>query len=403
MASIKKKTFQIYLCSAFHPILPTHLMKFNISLNSPLPTSLKGECKKATKILNSFIDPGQGLDIVIPPSILEKAQGLAIFTVLKAGFLFSGRAGSGLVVARLPDGSWSAPSAIVIGGMGAGGQIGMFGYLERMNFEASLTTSIGAELTDFVLVLNTKEAVKTFSHFGNVTLGGNISIAAGPIGRNAEASGSATFKHVSAVYSYNKTRGLFAGVSLEGSVIITRNDANEKLYGERVTAKELLNGSVPPPREADSLYRALNAKFHTLGNSNYQRTIEKESTLNQYKSTSISRPGTLRLPPINHSGKPPPPVYSHHQPAAPTSYQPQPHASNDTTIVSRAVPPPPPTRKAIRAKAIYDFVGQEKGDLSFNAGDIITVLESTDSQQDWWSGSVNGQNGSFPANYVELC
>ncbi|KAI8326915.1 hypothetical protein BD560DRAFT_379720 [Blakeslea trispora] len=156
MASIKKKTFQIYLCSAFHPILPTHLMKFNISLNSPLPTSLKGECKKATKILNSFIDPGQGLDIVIPPSILEKAQGLAIFTVLKAGFLFSGRAGSGLVVARLPDGSWSAPSAIVIGGMGAGGQI-------------------GAELTDFVLVLNTKEAVKTFSHFGNVTLGGNIS------------------------------------------------------------------------------------------------------------------------------------------------------------------------------------------------------------------------------------
>ncbi|CDS08089.1 hypothetical protein LRAMOSA02038 [Lichtheimia ramosa] len=77
----------------------------NMSINSPIPTSLAGECKKAAKILNSFVDPGQGLDKVIPPGILEKAQGLAIFTVLKAGFLFSGRAGSGLVVARLDDNS----------------------------------------------------------------------------------------------------------------------------------------------------------------------------------------------------------------------------------------------------------------------------------------------------------
>ncbi|KAI8370102.1 hypothetical protein EDC96DRAFT_102283 [Choanephora cucurbitarum] len=369
------------------------MKKLNFSFNSPLPTSLKGECKKATKILNSFIDPGQGLDIIIPPSILEKAQGLAIFTVLKAGFLFSGRAGSGLVVARLPDGSWSAPSAIIIGGMGAGGQI-------------------GAELTDFVLVLNTKEAVKTFSQFGNVTLGGNISIAAGPIGRNAEASGSATFKHVSAVYSYNKTRGLFAGVSLEGSVIITRSDANEKLYGERVTAKELLNGSVPPPREADSLYRALNAKFHTLGNNNYQRTIQRESTTTQYKSTNISRPGTLRLPPVNqpiHSPPPPSqPFYSHNQPTPSAPSQPQQQIPTDTKIMPRAVPPPPPPtaplgRKTIRAKALYDFIGQETGDLSFKTGDIITILEATDSQHDWWSGSLNGQKGAFPANYVELC
>ncbi|RCH99504.1 hypothetical protein CU098_011192, partial [Rhizopus stolonifer] len=348
--------------------------------------------------------PGQGLDIIIPPSILDKAQGLAIFTVLKAGFLFSGRAGSGLVIARLPDGSWSAPSAIVIGGMGAGGQI-------------------GAELTDFVLVLNTKEAVKTFSHFGNVTLGGNISVAAGPIGRNAEASGSATFKHISAVYSYNKTRGLFAGVSLEGSVIITRNDANEKLYGERVSAKELLNGTVPPPREADALYRALNAKFHTLGaNTNmYQRTIEKEGSTAQFKSTKMSAPGTLRLPPVRQQApvngygslaqfSQPPSINPSFQ--APPTPQPQ-TIQNITNMpsplyqeqqdVKRPIPPLPPTRKLIRARALYDFVGQEAGDLSFKAGDIIQVTESTQSQHDWWSGNLNGKSGAFPANYVELC
>jgi len=98
----------------------------------------------------------RGLDNIIPSNILSKAKGLAIFTVIKAGFMFSGRAGSGVVVARLEDGSWSAPSAIGTGGMGFGGQI-------------------GAEITDFVMVLNSREAVKSFTTGGNITLGGNLS------------------------------------------------------------------------------------------------------------------------------------------------------------------------------------------------------------------------------------
>lgn len=120
------------------------------------------------------------------------------------------------------------------------------------------------------------------------------------MGRNAEASGSATFKHISAIYSYSKTRGLFAGVSLEGTIVITRSDANDKLYGEHFTAKQLLNGTVPPPREADSLYRALNNKFKTHGNTGYHRAIQQaqqgESTL--YRNTTMSAPGTLKIPPI---------------------------------------------------------------------------------------------------------
>ncbi|KAI8874597.1 DUF500-domain-containing protein, partial [Backusella circina FSU 941] len=306
---------------------------------------------------------------------------------------------------------WSAPSAIMTGGMGAGGQI-------------------GAELTDFVLVLNNKEAVKTFSKFGNVTLGGNISVAAGPIGRNAEASGSATYKHVAAIYSYSKTRGLFAGVSLEGSVIITRSDANKKFYGQEVTAKELLNGTIPPPVEADALYRALDAKFRNLGNTGtmYQRTVSNETAL--YKNTSISARGTLRVPgarpPTGGYGAPnvgppltqyqslPNPAYQNNNSPTPaynaapdynnnnnnTTYNNNYHQSTPPPV--RPPPIPPQSHKPQKARALYDYAGAQAGDLSFREGDIITVTEKSDSSEDWWTGKVNGQSGVFPANYVEM-
>lgn len=97
-------------------------------------------------------------------------SGLAIFTILKAGFVFSGKAGSGIVVARLPDGSWSAPSCIATAGVGWGLQIGAGKYLPPMlrPDQAVLT----ADLTEVVIVLNSDEAVKAFSRGGNVTVGG---------------------------------------------------------------------------------------------------------------------------------------------------------------------------------------------------------------------------------------
>lgn len=119
---------------------------------------------------------------------------------------------------------------------------------------------IGAEVTDFVMILNDASAVRAFSQLGNVTLGGNVSIAAGPIGRNAEASGAANFKAVAPIFSYSKTKGLFAGVSLEGSVLIERRDANRKFYNAPVTAKQLLTGQFPAPPDADPLYRILNTR-----------------------------------------------------------------------------------------------------------------------------------------------
>jgi lipid-binding SYLF domain-containing protein len=92
------------------------------------------------------------MDAIIPPDIISKAKGLAILTVLKAGFIWSGRMGSGVVVARLPDGSWSAPSAIATAGVG--------GTSCPLECDGVVGGQIGAEVTDFVIILNTHDAVK---------------------------------------------------------------------------------------------------------------------------------------------------------------------------------------------------------------------------------------------------
>jgi hypothetical protein len=103
--------------------------------------------------------------------------------------------------------------------------------------------------------------VRTFAQVGSLTLGGNVSIAAGPVGRNAEAAGAASLKGVSGIFAYSKTKGLFAGVSLEGSVLIERRDANEKMYNRRVTARACLEGAVPVPPQAEPLTRVLNSRI----------------------------------------------------------------------------------------------------------------------------------------------
>jgi len=169
----------------------------------------------------------------IPRDVLRHSRGLAILTVIKAGFIFSGKGGQGVVVARTGHG-WSGPSFIATGGAGWGLQA-------------------GAQVTDFVIVLNNNDAVRAFSRGGNVTIGADVSAAAGPVGRTAEGAVAPT----AAVYTYSKSRGLFAGVSLEGAVIGTQRDSNFRYYGRPVRADEILNGRVAPPPGAARLRRAL--------------------------------------------------------------------------------------------------------------------------------------------------
>jgi len=169
----------------------------------------------------------------VPRNIIRHARGLAIISVVKAGFIFSGKAGEGVVVARTGHG-WSGPSFIGTGGAGWGLQI-------------------GAEVTDFVIVLNNEAAVRAFSRGGNVTLGADASVAAGPVGRTGEAD--VTPK--AAVYTYSKSKGLFVGVSLEGAVLGTRKEANARYYGRPVNASDVLHGRVAAPANSARLRNAL--------------------------------------------------------------------------------------------------------------------------------------------------
>jgi SH3 domain-containing YSC84-like protein 1 len=196
----------------------------------PVYADMQDDVDQAATIIERF----QAVpEKAIPQAVLQDARGLAIMTVIKAGFGISGRGGKGVVVARLRNG-WSGPSAIGTGGAGFGLQI-------------------GAEVTEFVMILNTDEAVKAFSRDANVTLGGGISVAAGPIGRHVEAA----ITPVAAVYTYSQSQGLFAGISLEGTVIGTRNEANAAYYGRPVTTEEILSGKVAPPPRAKRLLQVL--------------------------------------------------------------------------------------------------------------------------------------------------
>lgn len=399
---------------------------------------MRSECRKTGKILASFVDPRQafGPDKIIPPSVLANAKGLAILTVFKAGFLGTARFGSGVVVARLADGSWSAPSAIGTVGGGFGGQIGF-------------------ELTDFVFILNDANAVKTFAQAGSLTLGGNVSIAAGPVGRNAEAAGAASLKSVAGIFSYSKTKGLFAGVSLEGSGIIERRDANEKLYGRRWTARELLSGQVPPPPAAEPLLRVLNSRVFAgvagsmqgdqmyndipVYDDQHDNVVWQGRRGSAYgEGVRTNRTGSVGAADDEY-------VYRDRPQRSSTwaddVYDRQPTSAGgiNRSFSTRANPnetfdrmesrsrsstfgdeysfnggkPGRPTApkpvfgqkkanlQSDQAIAKFTFDADQPGDLGFKKGEIITILKRTDNETDWWTGRIGDREGIFPSNYVE--
>lgn len=344
-------------------------------MNNPIPSSLKSEAKKAAKILREFTDitKGSGPDILIPAHVIAKAQGLAIISVVKAGFMITARAGSGIVIARLADGRWSAPSAIGIAGLGGG-------------FE------IGVEVSDLVIILNQRRAVEAFTKGGNLTLGGNCTVAVGPMGRNVEAD--IALRSTAAVFTYCKSRGLFAGISLEGSCLIERKETNRKFYSQEIRASAILNGDVDPPPEADNLYTILqdytdkycgdwSGKLAKLSQTPTrpkppaaQRfTSTQESKASIYPSLSTYRNSNISQAALSTASRA---HLNKYAPGAKTV------SSRDELVVT----------------AIHPFVGQQPGDLSFSPGDQITVVTKTESQYDWWEGRVGERVGIFPANFV---
>ncbi len=179
----------------------------------------------------------------IPQDLLDKAECVIVFpSVLKAAFIVGGSYGRGAMACRGGEhftGPWGAPSMMAL----EGGSVGF---------------QLGGQATDFVLlVMNPRGAQSILSN--KVKLGADMAAAAGPKGRNASASTDVTLR--AEILSYSRSRGLFAGVSLEGSTLRPDNDANEKLYGKKLTAEEIIRqGAAPVPPSGQKLVALLNKK-----------------------------------------------------------------------------------------------------------------------------------------------
>lgn len=179
----------------------------------------------------------------IPQDLIDKAECIIIYpSVLKAAFVIGGSYGRGAMMCRTGEhytGPWSAPAMMAL----EGGSIGF---------------QIGGQATDFVLlVMNPRGAHSILK--SKVKLGADASVAAGPKGRTAAAATDVTMR--AEVLSYSRSRGLFAGISLEGSTVRPDNDANERVYGKTLAAESIIfKGAVAVPPSAQQLIAYLNRK-----------------------------------------------------------------------------------------------------------------------------------------------
>ncbi|XP_051128405.1 uncharacterized protein LOC127249566 [Andrographis paniculata] len=250
---VRLEPFQPYLMDQVSRAaqLPVHdltdLSTLRSWVNFPWGQSMEYEIYKATNTILGYAKVGSfRSEKRIPQAILQNAKGLAILTVARVGVMVTYNVGTGLVLARREDGSWSPPSAISSFGIGWGAQA-------------------GGELTDFIIVLRTVEAVKTFCSEAHFSIGAGLSAAAGTIGRTAEADIRAGASGYAACYTYSCSKGAFIGCSLEGSIVTTRARENSRFYGNQsITASQILLGSFPQPPAAAMLYRALRDLFLQL-------------------------------------------------------------------------------------------------------------------------------------------
>ena len=182
----------------------------------------------------------------IPQAVIQRAVGLAIFTTMRTGLWVSGAGGSGVLVARKEDGSWSEPSGILLHTAG-------LGFL------------VGVDIYDCVLVINNRKALESFTKL-RATLGGEISAVAGPVGAGGMLEHDGKWKQLNRpVFTYLKSRGFYAGVQVDGTIIVERTDENKRFYHQEISATDILAGKVRHrPPEVKMLMETLKAAEGSL-------------------------------------------------------------------------------------------------------------------------------------------
>lgn len=172
--------------------------------------------------------------VKIPQKVIQNCVGLAVFTVMRTGLWVSGAGGSGVLIARKEDGNWGPPSGILIHTLGVG-------------FMA------GIDIYDCVIVINNRKALEAFKTM-RVSLGGELSVVAGPLGAGGVLEAELVKNSKKPIFSYVKSRGLYGGLQIDGTIIVERNDENAKFYGERLPISNILAGQVKNiPRETRML------------------------------------------------------------------------------------------------------------------------------------------------------
>jgi len=235
----------------------------------------------ATTVVRQFVDIPEN---AIPPALLGQAYGIAVIpSVLKVGFVLGGRRGKGVLSVRTADGSWSNPTFVTL----TGGSIGW---------------QAGASSSDIILVFKTQRSIDKIAN-GQISLGADAAVAAGPVGRSAGAATNLGFD--AEVYSYSRARGLFAGVSLEGSNIGIDEKANWLFYNKAgIDALSILrsndHGSIPQPGQRFiytlNRYMAASSDFNreeaTRGTSMESSSQGSSQNTDQYNGSSSSSGGT---------------------------------------------------------------------------------------------------------------
>ena len=241
---------------------PVNRLSNRLGAEAFWPMTIDKESDKAARILRSFCKDGfyapeseistdengkinrpkgkQKVIQKIPSRVIKNAKGLAIFTTMRTGLWMSGSGGSGVLLGRVPEtGEWSPPSGIMLHTAG-------IGFLA------------GVDIYDCVVVINTYEALQAFKMM-RCTLGGEVSVAAGPVGLGGLLE-SEVHKRQAPIWTYMKSKGLYAGVAIDGTIIIERTDENERFYGERISVTDILAGKIRfPPDSINTLLETIKA------------------------------------------------------------------------------------------------------------------------------------------------
>jgi lipid-binding SYLF domain-containing protein len=212
------------------------------SLSAAAATEEEQRVSDATDVLDQLLRIPEKS---IPPSLLSRAYAVAVVpNVIKAGFVIGARRGKGIIVVRQDDETWSNPAFVTL----TGGSVGW---------------QAGVESSDIILVFKTRKGVTNISN-GKLTLGAEASVSAGPVGRNAAVATDVQFK--AEVMSYSRSRGLFAGVALDGTGVTMDRKANTAFYGSAEMSPDAIFASSPniAPDIANSFVQLLTAQTSRL-------------------------------------------------------------------------------------------------------------------------------------------